>query len=188
MEFFPHNPTDRFNRLIDELCRVLTRHGAARFIEPPMLLLIWNRITRIGRLFANLVELVRTDRHANPARARSRSAPTRPAASPEPSRVAPSAVLPQHRRWLVNLLPEAEPLGADLCWLLDQPEMRELIAEAPQVGRLLRPLCRMLGVEPPPLLRMPRQPRVRTPRRQTFRAGEGARRFKWTPRRGCWSQ
>ena len=55
-----------------------------------------------------------------------------------------------------------------LCWLLQTPEMAELIAIAPvQAGRILRPLCHLLGVElaPGTLLPSPcRASRRRPPR------------------------
>jgi hypothetical protein len=41
--------------------------------------------------------------------------------------------------------------------------MGALLFEAPEVGRILRPLCRMLGVEPPAELRLPLRPRVPRP-------------------------
>jgi hypothetical protein len=45
--------------------------------------------------------------------------------------------------------------------MLEDPEMAALVAEAPQLGRTLRPLCRMLAVKPPAWLRLPRRPRRR---------------------------
>jgi hypothetical protein len=60
------------------------------------------------------------------------------------------------------MVPEAEAIGSSLCWLLQKLEMEELIFAAPrQAGRILRPLCRMLGVEPPSALQLPRPVRVR---------------------------
>jgi hypothetical protein len=91
------------------------------------------------------------------ALARSRGASARPA------RVQPAEKLPGHFGWLVNMLPEAAARGGDLCWLLRRPEIQDLIFAAPQIGRILRPLCRMLGVEPPSALQLPRRPRVPRP-------------------------
>jgi hypothetical protein len=56
--------------------------------------------------------------------------------------------------------------------LLKDPEMAALIAAAPQLGRLLRPLCRALGRDPgaaklppqPPRPKQPRKPRPRRPK------------------------
>jgi hypothetical protein len=41
--------------------------------------------------------------------------------------------------------------------LLADPEMAQLAAAAPQAGRILRPLCRMLRVKRPAYLRPPRR-------------------------------
>ncbi|MBV8522612.1 MAG: hypothetical protein JOY71_10905 [Acetobacteraceae bacterium] len=37
-------------------------------------------------------------------------------------------------------------------YLLADPEMAALLADVPQAGRILRPLCRMLGIRPEPEL------------------------------------
>ncbi|HST76425.1 MAG TPA: hypothetical protein VLJ20_13695, partial [Acetobacteraceae bacterium] len=54
--------------------------------------------------------------------------------------------------------------------LLDDPEMRALLAASPQAGRILRPLWRKLSPRPlpavlrlPPRPRKPRPPRVKPP-------------------------
>ena len=48
--------------------------------------------------------------------------------------------------------------------LLEDPAAATLVADAPQLGRTLRPLCVMLNVKPPPWLRLPRRPRPRRPK------------------------
>jgi hypothetical protein len=157
-----HPAAERFATLIEEICRVLSKHGRSRFIAEPLLLLIWNRIMRMARQFASLAERVRTGTLSDTAPARSRDASPQPAGAAGQPRVAPPEVLPRHFRWLVNMLPETEAFGADLCWLLQRLEMEELIFAAPQVGRILRPLCRMLGVEPTSALRLPVRARVQS--------------------------
>ena len=58
-------------------------------------------------------------------------------------------VLPVQFGWLVRMAAhEAAGFGSQLRAVLAHPEMRALLAAAPQVGRVLRPLCRMLAVEP----------------------------------------
>jgi hypothetical protein len=42
------------------------------------------------------------------------------------------------------------------------PEMKAFAAECPQVGRLLRPICRMAGIKPPDYLALPKRKRART--------------------------
>ena len=54
---------------------------------------------------------------------------------------------PARRAWLVRALGwEAAGYGSQLEALLTEPAMVALLAEVPAVGRIMRPLCRMLGV------------------------------------------
>ncbi|MBC7634406.1 MAG: hypothetical protein H7251_02265 [Acetobacteraceae bacterium] len=56
--------------------------------------------------------------------------------------------LPTQRGWLVRELGwEAAGYGSQLAHLLAEPEMQALIVAMPGVGRVLRPLCRMLGYD-----------------------------------------
>ena len=58
------------------------------------------------------------------------------------------ASLPSGRGWLVRELGwEAAGYGNRLAHLLAGPEMQALIADVPGVGRVLRPVCRMLGYD-----------------------------------------
>jgi hypothetical protein len=43
--------------------------------------------------------------------------------------------------------------------MLDDPETAAQVADAPQLGSVLRPMCRMLAVKPPAWLRLPRRAR-----------------------------
>ncbi len=43
-------------------------------------------------------------------------------------------------------------------WLTTNPELGKLLAAAPHAGRILRPLCHMLGIPLPPALRLPPRP------------------------------
>jgi hypothetical protein len=155
METHTPNPAARFTTLIEELCHVLSKHGRDHFVHAAMLVLIWNRLTRLAKRFAILVDRVRAGTLDHPAPARNRDASAPPATSERP-RALPQEALPHHFRWLVNMVPEAELHSSDLCWLLQTLEMKELIFAAPrQAGRILRPLCRMLGVDPPSALQLP---------------------------------
>jgi hypothetical protein len=71
-------------------------------------------------------------------------------------------LLPRKAGWLIPLVPEAAAAGSQLRHLLADPEMAALVEAAPQMGRLLRPLCRSLGVRLPPGL--PPQPGAAKPR------------------------
>ena len=58
-----------FTRTIEELCRKLNKHAAARFIDRAMLLLIWNRLMGMARRFTNIATRVRTGTLVVPASA-----------------------------------------------------------------------------------------------------------------------
>jgi hypothetical protein len=146
----------RFTALTEELCRLLTKHARARFIEAPLLLLIWNRLMRWAIRFASIAERVRAGTLSQPTPARRQPAPPKPADAPAPApqpRFRREGKLPRRFGWLVHLLPEAEALGAELVWLMQRPEIEGLLFDAPQLGRILRPMCRMLGIEPTAALR-----------------------------------
>jgi hypothetical protein len=53
-------------------------------------------------------------------------------------------------------------MGSSPCF--DNAEMRAIFERAPQVGRILRPLCHEFGLEMPAWLKLPRRTRVRKPR------------------------
>ena len=71
-------------------------------------------------------------------------------ATPRVTTVRARAVrLPSGRGWLVRALGyEAAGYGSQLAALLAEPELQALLTTVPAAGRILRPLCRMLGVEP----------------------------------------
>jgi hypothetical protein len=116
----------------------------------PVIILIWTRLRRAAARFAALAARVRAGALPSPA-------PLRPRAASRPARPRPPHRLPGGFAWLVRLAPEAACFGGQLQHLLSDPEFAALLAAAPQMGRVLRPLCRMLGVDPPaPLARSSR--------------------------------
>jgi hypothetical protein len=71
--------------------------------------------------------------------------------------------------WLVNILPEATIYRAQLRDLLAEPTIVTFLAEVPQAGKLLRPLCRLLGVQPSRQKPRPQQPNASTQPPETAR-------------------
>ena len=121
-------------------------------VGAPLIVLVWTRLRRLSLRFASLAAAVREGRLAGAA-ARGRADP-RPALAPrapQPHR------LPSGFGWLIRFVPEAPAYGSLVQHWLEDPELATLLAEAPQAGRILRPLCRMLGVEPGPALRAARR-------------------------------
>src|SRR5215472_1900852 len=76
-------------------------------------------------------------------------------------------------RWLRALLrPEAQEPMVGFHYLLQRAEMKAVIAAAPQVGRILRPFCHLLGIETPAELVLPKRKRVRMRAPALSAAGE----------------
>ncbi len=72
----------------------------------------------------------------------------------------PKNLLPRARGWLRRLMPMTGESAGGLWYLMNEAEMMEIIANAPQVGRILRPLCRILDAPLPPGLMLPKRVRV----------------------------
>jgi hypothetical protein len=122
-------------------------------LPEPVWTLLWRRLGRLAERFTTLY-----------ARWQSNTLPRR--RPPRPGRV-PSATatprprLPAANGWVNHRIPESAPPSGLLDALLRQqePELRAFLAAAPQAGRLLRPLCRALGIVQPAWLRLPARPR-----------------------------
>ncbi len=117
---------------------------AARFLRMPALAglivpLRW-RLQRVSGRFSK--KMVRRVTAAKPRRAAAPRAAARPRK--------PGVRLPGGKGWLVRVLGyEAAGYGSQLAHLLTDPAMQAAIAEVPGVGRVLRPICRMLAVDWP---------------------------------------
>ena len=143
--------TDRFALIIEDLLNAVA--ARRRFgLSGLLIIAIWSRLRRIAARFAVLATGIRIGKAPAPRRRVSRPASSRPK-SPLPIWLR----LPNGFAWLVRLVPhEAADFGSQLTHLLTDPEMIALVSAHPETGRVLRPLCRMLGVATPPLLRLAR--------------------------------
>ena len=159
----PLTATDRFACILKGLREVVADLGGRRLITGALVLLIWTRLGRIAEKFAVLAERIQAGKlpASAPVRTRAVSAP----ASPRPARPKP-----EHETgfaWLIRLGGHhAAGRASQLQYLLSDPEMVALISAAPQqMGRLLRPLCWMLGIKPAPGLfpQRARKPRAPSP-------------------------
>ncbi len=143
-------PAERFVRILDGLCSAVAARGGGRDrLAGPLVILIWRHLRRIAAQVAALAARIAAGRQRRyPARRPPRAAPRR----------APHRALPHGPAWLVALVPQAAGYGSQLQHLLAEPEFAALVDAAPQMRRLLRPLCRMLGVRPPAALALPPRP------------------------------
>ena len=115
--------------------RRLTRLAGALVIA------IWTRLHRISARFG----AVAATPLPPPRPARPDPAPRAAAPHPAPSSRRPAA-MPHGAGWLVRLMPGTAASRSQLEALLRDPEMAALLAADPRLGRILRPLCWMLGV------------------------------------------
>jgi hypothetical protein len=153
-------PAERLARIIDGLCAAIAARGIGGLLTAPLIFLLWGRLKRAAlrarRLAAKLAagKPLAAPRRRNPE-------PSRPGRPPPPR-------LPRGYAWVIRLVPAAAPAASQLRALLTDPEMAALV-QAPPMRRLLRPLCQMLGVEPPQVPKPASAPEVasRSPDRQT---------------------
>jgi hypothetical protein len=143
------DPAELFEFLIAVLCEVVTLVGARHGLSDAVMGRIWRRVRRLGDRFARLVERVRAGGFCDAMPRRGRAALVRA----EDAELPPKRLLGAIRRsvgWLVHLLRETGDSKDRMYWILARPEVKALLAEAPlHFGQILRPLCRMLGVEVP---------------------------------------
>ena len=149
----------------DALRHKLGAHSAQHRALGLMLFHIWwylrRCLSRIERLLAHYhagtLPKPRTAPHAPPQ--------VRPAERITVPAPAPRVRMPHRHAWLIRLVQPTAQVAGHLDVILAMPEMIALLAAAPQLGRVLRPLYRMLGVSLPEILRLPpRPPRRRVPR------------------------
>ncbi len=133
------------------LREAIARHSVRHPAVTPIVLLVCARLTRL---------IARLDRLSQKHQAGTLRAPApRPASAPREPVAKPGLRLPARRGWLVQMVPAAGAAGGAVHALLQDPEARALVEAAPQAGRLFRPLARMLGVELPEWLRLPKRAR-----------------------------
>ena len=129
-----------------------------------LLTLTWYRIHRTINRFERLVTLWQSGKLPKPR--------PRAARAKRPAPTTPKPRLPSGQAWLVRRLQDhhVNTRASQLQhFLANTPELQDFLAAAPQANRLLRPLCRMLGLAPPvplpPRTQATRPTRPRPPRR-----------------------
>jgi hypothetical protein len=128
---------------------------------------VWNRVRVLGERLNTLIVRARGGRlRARRVRRDTSPRPTgsSPVAEPhspqsvegeerEAGKPRAADVLPREFGWVRRALPETGQFAGVLMYLLRDPETAALVEKAPEAGRILRPLCRLLGVETPEFLR-----------------------------------
>ena len=153
----------RFGLFINQVKQTMGEVMLYRHDVVPLVLLLGEFLTGTMRRLAALHARFAAGKLAAAPRARrplaERVAAERPRPEPRPPGIPPGPVLMTVFRAGFDGILQA---------LLDDPEMRALLAASPQAGRILRPLWRKLSPRPlPAVLRLPprpRQPRPAEPR------------------------
>ena len=129
----------------------------------PLSNLIVHRLNRTAHRFTRLFERWQAGTLPKPR-------PSRAGKSRAPSTTAPALRLPRGKAWLLRHAQPSAFLITRLEHMFQDPECLRMLREVPQAGRLLRPLCRMVGVALPEPIRLPPRPprekrvRVKLPR------------------------
>ncbi|MBV9653137.1 MAG: hypothetical protein JOZ42_01100 [Acetobacteraceae bacterium] len=157
--------TDRFAFAVELVFRGFSLSLPRNHEMAPLALSTWNRLKRLVARFSALVAAVEAGRFATARRT--------PVAERKARQISPESQVPAQTRrvsppkaygWLLGLAPDLNTrIGrAQIETLLADPALLALLAQAPQAGRILRPLCHMLRIEGPACLQLP--PRSRRPR------------------------
>ena len=152
METIPN----RFSLIIAGLRDVIAAAAARDSARVPLFVQVWTRVGRAAIRFERLFARWRAGKLTTPR--------TRPSRAGQPSKPRQSPPLPSARAWLVVLAIKTAAAGSQLRHLISQPDMEEFLAACPQAGRILRPLCHMLGNDMPPVLLLPTRTRKRRAR------------------------
>jgi hypothetical protein len=141
-----------FATILIGLRALLAARAATDRTLTALLVLVWSRLSRLQTRLERLI-----------AHWRAGTLPTpRPSRAGQPRKPTPKPTLPTAPAWLVARVGyTAAVFGSQLQHALSDPDLAAFLAAAPQANRLLRPLCRMLGIEPPIKLR--RTPRPMRP-------------------------
>jgi hypothetical protein len=141
---------DRFTWLFDGLCKAIGADAHKRRMEAALAWAIWNRVRLLGDRLIALIARVRAGKL--PMR-RTAGAGVKPSAEPRPAAAARApSLLPREFGWIRRVLPQTTQYAGVLSYLLDDPDVATLVEKTPQTGRILRPLCHLLGVKTPEFL------------------------------------
>jgi hypothetical protein len=129
-----------FNLLLSGLRAAIAVVSARERDLTPLLVAVWGRISRMAVRLERLVALWRAGKLPKPR------AP-RVSANQGADRADRAKIkYPTYPGWLVDRVREALAARSQLEHLLSTEECVAFLAEVPQAGRILRPLCRMLGI------------------------------------------
>ncbi len=149
---------------------IIAPHGDLPILPGPIWTLLWFRLERMANRLTRLYDRWQTNTLPTPRKATQRPKTVRTPPPQIPELPAPGMPLvdapprlPRGHGWVTRRIPEAGPSAGALHDLLQAANIQDFVQAAPQAARLLRPLCRALGIDQPAWLKLP--PRPRTPRK-----------------------
>ncbi len=158
-------PVELAQRLEGILASIAQLVFGRAFILGDLAARLHNHLGRARRRLATLLAILAAGRLPRQRAPRPRTAEDGRKAGP------PSYKFPSRRAWFLTTFGQhAGGHASQLQFLLNDPATLALIASAPPealkpLGRILRPLCRLLGADLPPKLRLPpREPKPAQPR------------------------
>ena len=149
-----HPLAQAFSGFMSGICSIVGDRANRGGPLAPLLILIYWRLRRTVARLDRIAQLWTAGTLPKPQPARA----TRPTEAPpaaEPAK--PRPYVPGANAWLFRLAQRTAQYTGQFEIFLANPETQALVAAAPQAGRLLRPLCTMLGLKPPEYLRRPRR-------------------------------
>ncbi|MCC6717161.1 MAG: hypothetical protein IT555_04695 [Acetobacteraceae bacterium] len=141
---------------ITGICAMIAHFASRGHRDAALLALVHARLVRLVLRFDRLAQRWQANTLPPPRPSR--------AGQPRPAPAAPARRMPAGRGWLVALVQPTVRFSGLIQGVLDCPDTRALVEAAPQAGRLLRPLCRALAIDPPAWLRLPGTPEPPPPR------------------------
>lgn len=142
----------RFFEIAEALCAAIGKAVGAGFIAAALALMVVRRIQRVRRMLLVLEARYLAGRvlrrQVTPVTVPVEAGLAEAAEAAPPARQVPVRRMPLRFGWLCPLVPgEAACFAGQMRVVLAEPGMQDLLAACPQAVRLLRPLCRMLGIE-----------------------------------------
>ena len=153
-----------FGGILTALRAGLARHAGGQGARADRLMHLHRHLGRVVVRFERL--FARFQAGTLPSQTGAKPRPSRAGQAPTGGPAAERIRLPSGRLWLVPLAqPPAAVAASHLRHWMAHPDVEKFLAAAPQAGRILRPLCRMLGIEASPdvpaSLNLPPPPRFR---------------------------
>ena len=155
------NLATTFALILTGLQAAIAPLAARDWSRPALLVRVWSRLSHASVRFERLFTRWREGTLPAPRPSRAGQPTTRAQKKPG---VPAGPVVPGGRAWLVVMVRETAGFASQLQHLLlTNPDIADFLAACPQAGRILRPLCHMLGIPRPPALPAPppRPPRAR---------------------------